>query len=166
MPVPTTPVASRPTALALAALLLAPPLAAQQATPFEAPRITPPDGAPAQRMIEDGAQLMLRGILTELAPQLDEMGRDMGLVMGLLGPAVSDLSRLMDDVANYDLPERLPNGDIVIRRKPGAPPPPAISEGLQGFLPYGMDRVPRPSPWSDARPGERGIAPTGPQTDL
>ena len=34
---------------------------------------------------------------------------------------------VIDDIGNYDMPEFLPNGDIIIRRSPDAPPftPPA-----------------------------------------
>jgi hypothetical protein len=39
------------------------------------------------------------------------------------------LLALMDDIGNYQPPERLPNGDILIRRKPDRPlPPPAEGE--------------------------------------
>jgi hypothetical protein len=31
------------------------------------------------------------------------------------------MGELMDDVTSYELPERLPNGDIIIRRSPDAP---------------------------------------------
>jgi hypothetical protein len=41
-----------------------------------------------------------------------------------LEPMARELAALLGDVRNYDPPERLPNGDIIIRRKPGAPPPP------------------------------------------
>jgi hypothetical protein len=37
-------------------------------------------------------------------------------------PFLERLSTLIDDLAAYELPERLPNGDIIIRRSPDAPP--------------------------------------------
>ncbi|MDO5706703.1 MAG: hypothetical protein Q4G49_16755, partial [Paracoccus sp. (in: a-proteobacteria)] len=75
----------------------------------------------------------LRGLMAELAPQMDQMSREMSDALALMGPALSDLSVLVDDIGNYQTPERLENGDIIIRRKPGAPPPPPIGDGLRQF---------------------------------
>ena len=35
---------------------------------------------------------------------------------------------LMGDIRNYEMPEKLPNGDIIIRRKPDLPAPPKEGE--------------------------------------
>lgn len=59
-----------------------------------------------------------------------------GLAQGLtgalrqMGPVLRDLAVQVDDFRNYEAPERLPNGDILIRRSPGAPPPPPLGETL------------------------------------
>lgn len=105
--------------LALAALLSLPggplpgPVQAQDSTP-EAPQTEDPG------LIGEGLRLLFEGLLKEMEPALDEMGR----AMKDLEPMARELAALLGDVRNYDPPERLPNGDIIIRRKPGAPPPP------------------------------------------
>lgn len=50
-------------------------------------------------LLEEGARLMLRGLMAEVAPLLND-----------LEGAISDLSA-------YHPPEILPNGDIILRRK-------------------------------------------------
>jgi hypothetical protein len=68
-------------------------------------------------LLEEGARLMLRGLMAELAPMLDDMEG-----------AISDLSA-------YHAPEILPNGDILLRRKvpiaPEAPTPESPSDGAE-----------------------------------
>ena len=44
---------------------------------------------------------------------------------------LSDLYRLIDDFDAYEMPERLPNGDIIIRRKPPAPALPDPEHGIE-----------------------------------
>jgi hypothetical protein len=97
------------------------PLAAQTADP------APSDDG--YSLFEEGAKLMFRGLMQEMEPALDEMGRalqEMEPALREMGPRLRELVDLMGDVANYEAPERMPNGDILIRRKPGAPPPPAV----------------------------------------
>ncbi len=52
----------------------------------------------------------LRQMLDDLKPALNEMFRLMENFEGI------------DDPRHYQLPEVLPNGDIIIRRRPDAPP--------------------------------------------
>jgi len=55
-----------------------------------------------------------------------------GFLEGLItemGPALSDLQDSIKDWSNYHPPEVLPNGDIIIRRKPA--PAPALPEGTK-----------------------------------
>ena len=40
-----------------------------------------------------------------------------------LTPMLESLREKVDDLSNYEAPEVLPNGDIIIRRKPDAPAP-------------------------------------------
>lgn len=100
--------------LALAAVL-ATPAAAQE------------EGQDGFSLMEEGAKLLFRGLAQEMEPAIDEMGRafqDIEPALRQMGPRLRELVALMGDVANYEAPERLENGDILIRRKPGAPPPP------------------------------------------
>ncbi|MFE3838623.1 hypothetical protein [Pseudogemmobacter sonorensis] len=95
-------------------------------------------------LIEEGAKLLLRGLMAEMEPVLDDMA---GAVEELrprfeaLGPQLEELLRLVDDIGNYHAPERLPNGDILIRRKiplaaPEADPSPLPPPG--GARPDGI----------------------------
>lgn len=99
----------------------------------EAPAV--PEAAPpaaeeeAPGLIEQGARMFLRGLIEEIGPQVDEMTSAIEEAARKLGPELERLMTLVDDMKNYEPPERLPNGDIVIRRKPGAPPPPPLPEG-------------------------------------
>ena len=45
--------------------------------------------------------------------------------MTQLKPMLESLREKVDDLSNYEAPEVLPNGDIIIRRKPDAPDQPA-----------------------------------------
>jgi hypothetical protein len=84
---------------ALCLALVAAPLAAQ-----EGPS---PDSAPAPEnqveqgfgLLQEGTRLMLRGLLDQMQP------------------ALRDLGAAIDDLNAYEMPEVLPNGDILIRRK-------------------------------------------------
>lgn len=157
----------------MAALVAAPFAQAQTADPApDEPgyQYTPPladDAAPGATPetgdAEDGASLIERGmgmlfqdLMTNIAPELDGISNDLAGALNQLGPAVSDLSVLVDDISNYQAPERLENGDIIIRRKAGAPPPPAIGEGLR--------RLDRGSP--DADPTGPPVDPYLPQVEL
>jgi hypothetical protein len=48
-------------------------------------------------------------------------------------PFLESLGSLIDDLSAYEMPERLPNGDIIIRRSPDRPWPdpdePVVGEG-------------------------------------
>ena len=39
-----------------------------------------------------------------------------------MSPMVEQLQDMVDDLNAYEAPEMLPNGDIIIRRRPDAPP--------------------------------------------
>ncbi len=51
------------------------------------------------QMLQDGTRLLLRGLMEEI------------------GPALEELEGRIDDLNAYLPPEVLPNGDIIIRRK-------------------------------------------------
>ena len=80
-----------------AACLLA---AVPAATPA---RAQAPEAEEGFDLLGEGAKLLFRGLAADMAPMLER------------------LRGLIDEVDEYHLPERLPNGDIIIRRKTPLP---------------------------------------------
>ncbi|MEM6305545.1 MAG: hypothetical protein AAF744_12570 [Pseudomonadota bacterium] len=79
-------------------------------------------------LMERGAQLFMEGILKEMEPALEEfegLADDIGPALrGFaqeMGPALRSLLEEVEDWSAYEAPEILPNGDIIIRRKPDRP---------------------------------------------
>lgn len=79
-------------------------------------------------LMEEGARMLLRGLMTEIEPTIEDLREgfeDMGPAFAefaqSVGPAFAELLNQVDDFRNYDAPEFLPNGDIIIRRSPDAP---------------------------------------------
>ena len=79
-------------------------------------------------LMEEGAKMLMRGLIAEMEPAMEDMRKsleDFAPVMGefarQVGPAFAELLSQVDDFRHYDTPEILPNGDIIIRRKPDAP---------------------------------------------
>ncbi|MBL3550644.1 hypothetical protein [Rhodovulum sulfidophilum] len=68
-------------------------------------------------LLGEGMQMFLKGLGDELEPHMRDFAE-------AAEPALARLMELIDDLDAYQLPERLPNGDIIIRRKPDAPPLP------------------------------------------
>jgi hypothetical protein len=89
-------------------------------------------------LMEEGARLVLRGLMSEMEPALDEMGKaldEMEPMLRDLGPQMAELIEMIGDFRNYEAPVKLPNGDILIRRKPEAPAmPPAPTPGPNGEI--------------------------------
>lgn len=83
-------------------------------------------------LMEEGARLFLRGLMTEMEPalrQLDETAREMEPLLrdfaAEMGPALADLMGKVEDWTLYHPPEMLENGDILLRRRvPLEPEPP------------------------------------------
>ncbi|MGQ0566094.1 MAG: AAA+ family ATPase [Gemmobacter sp.] len=121
-------------------LLIAPACLMLTLAPIRAQEATPPDDGFGRRLIEEGAEMLLRGLMSEAEPMLDEMGqafREIEPRLRTMGPQLKLLVELMGDGENYDAPERMPNGDILIRRRAGAPPAPALPD-----LPLPLPRQP------------------------
>jgi len=95
------------------ALALATPVAA------ETPAPPPEDGL---TLMERGAQMLLRQFLSEVGPKVGEVQEGLQDALTALEPALRELLTMIGDIRNYEPPERLPNGDILLRRKPEAPP--------------------------------------------
>ena len=64
-------------------------------------------------LLEEGAGLLLRGLLSDMEPAM----QDMAEAFAEAEPMLRDLMAKVDDLTNYHAPEVLPNGDIIIRRK-------------------------------------------------
>lgn len=103
------------------AAILAGPLSAQDS---KAPDIEKaPDSGTS--LIEDGVRMFFEGLLKEAEPAMRDM-RDLAEKLGPqlrsfaeeMGPALADILKDIDDLSVYEAPEKLPNGDIIIRRKP------------------------------------------------
>lgn len=99
------------------------------AVPAIAQEAEPKDVDQGFSLIEEGAKLLLRGLMTEMEPAIedlkgltDEMRAAMAEFGETMGPALIALMGRVDDMRNYDAPAFLPNGDIIIRRSPDAPP--------------------------------------------
>lgn len=149
---------SRPLAVAILLSWMA-GAALSQDSPFQMPRAddsgpvqAPPAAAP-QSPPSDGIEGILNDLLGRAQPHLEGLARDLGGVMDDYAPMLDQLGGLMDDIGNYQLPpERLANGDILIRRKAGAPPPPALDQ-IPGLMPRpdvpGATSVPDPQPGTD-----------------
>ena len=79
-------------------------------------------------LMEEGARMLMRGLMTEMEPAItelrdsfEEMGPAFAEFAQSIGPAFAELLNEVDDLRNYQAPEFMPNGDIIIRRKPDAP---------------------------------------------
>lgn len=134
------------TAIALALSLPAAAQVAPDTAPFQMPRADnpAPDGAPPAQEAPSFLEGFLMDFFDRAQPHLKELAEDMGGLVDEYRPALQDIGRLMDDIGNYELPpERLANGDIIIRRKPGAPPPPPV-ENLMPRSPDGLPPADRP----------------------
>jgi len=79
-------------------------------------------------LMERGAQMFMEGILKEMEPAIEEfsgLADDIGPALrqfaDQMGPKFTALLREVEDWNAYEAPEILPNGDIIMRRKPEAP---------------------------------------------
>ena len=82
----------------------------------------------APSLMERGTQLFLEGLLNEMEPAL----KGMQDFVEEMGPALRNLMTEIKDWSVYEPPEVLPNGDIIIRRKPEPPEPEPLPETHNG----------------------------------
>lgn len=124
-------------ALTMTLVLGLAPAMAQTTAPETVPdTLTPAPEAPTDPtpgeglgLIEEGARLFFRGIISEMEPMLDSL-RDRAVeiepalraLARQMGPALVEMMTRIDDIRHYEAPELLENGDIIIRRSPDAPP--------------------------------------------
>lgn len=104
--------------------LSAGPMTGQEADP----KSPPGDVEEGFSLLEEGAKLLFRGLMDQMGPALGEMQKGLEGLSEEARPALEALLDLIDDMRNYETPERLPNGDIIIRRKPDAPLPPDLRD--------------------------------------
>ena len=100
----------------VACSLIAAPLAAQESE------------EEGSSLMERGAELFWKGLREEMAPSLQELeglmakiGPSLQGFLTEMGPALAEIADKVEDWSRYEAPEILPNGDIIIRRKPDAP---------------------------------------------
>lgn len=74
-------------------------------------------------LLEEGTKLVLRGLMDRMEPALDDLSGELGTALRELEPALRRLAELIDDIRLYEMPEILPNGDILIRRRQPLGPP-------------------------------------------
>jgi len=100
------------------ALLLAAPPAATPAVAQDRPA---PEGDMGEGidLLGEGLRLFLKGLGDEMEPTLRDLAEQ-------AQPVLRQLMELIDDIDAYEMPEKLPNGDIIIRRK--TPPPDAAPD--------------------------------------
>ncbi len=87
-----------------------------------------PDAEQGRSLMERGADLFFEGLKREMAPTLDEaarlfseIGPSMRSFLAEMGPALAEIADQVEDWSVYEMPEILPNGDIIIRRKEPKP---------------------------------------------
>ena len=95
---------------------------------------------------------VLNSLLNEVGPEMGQVEDGMAGIAGKLGPVLADLATQIDDLRNYQMPERLENGDIILRRKADAPPPPPLGDNLRDHS----------APRNDAQPSD----PNTPEIEL
>ncbi|WP_163846874.1 hypothetical protein [Pseudooceanicola aestuarii] len=116
-------------ALAMLPLTLAPgePVQAEIVTPDATEREE--DSEDGLGLMGRGARMLMEGLMQEMEPALDDLegmadtiGPALRSFASEMGPAFSRLMGEIKDFSDYEAPVILPNGDIVIRRKPEADP--------------------------------------------
>lgn len=114
----------KPVVIAFSLALAALPASAEDSGAPEAE--APSEGL---SLMEEGAKLFFKGLQSEMEPALEgfegfaqKVGPALGSFMKEMGPALSEMAGKVEDWSVYEAPEMLPNGDIIIRRKPDPAP--------------------------------------------
>lgn len=100
---------------------------AAQAQMWSPPPADPPASDDPDTPAGGGLEGLMQDLADRLAPHLEDLGQDMQGAMADLVPALRGIGAMIDDIRNYQAPERLENGDIILRRRPDAPPPPPMT---------------------------------------
>lgn len=79
----------------------------------------------SKSLMERGAELFLEGLRQEMEPTIEDLrgfaeqfGPALQSFLQEMGPALAELATEVKDWTAYETPEMLPNGDIIIRKKP------------------------------------------------
>lgn len=72
-------------------------------------------------LLEQGARIIMRSLLDDIEPELGQMRDGLQDAMGAIKPQLRDLARMIDEIDAYEAPQKLPNGDIILRRKRTVP---------------------------------------------
>lgn len=94
--------------LVLSALLLIPLPALAQEAEAEEPLL------PFLEEFADRTEELMRDFMDEMTPEMERL-------MAEIMPRLQSLTDALGGLSAYEMPEVLPNGDIIIRRKPDAP---------------------------------------------
>ncbi|CUH52822.1 hypothetical protein [Shimia marina] len=99
---------------------------------------TAQESAEGRSLMEEGMRLFFEGLQEEMAPTLEglqglmlEIGPELQSFMAEMGPKLGAVMSKVDDWSQYQAPEILPNGDIIIRKKPEERAPEAPQQGPQ-----------------------------------
>ena len=76
-------------------------------------------------LFSEGSRMILEGLVEGMRPMLEEA---QPFFEEDVLPFLQGLGAVVDDLTHYEMPERLPNGDIIIRRRPDAPEPAPLDE--------------------------------------
>lgn len=82
-------------------------------TPVMADTAKNDDVGQGLNLVEKGMKQLFRGMLEEMGPVKDDLRN----LLENMGPMMLELQEMVGDVTQYHVPEMLPNGDIIIRRK-------------------------------------------------
>ncbi len=78
---------------------------------------TDPEAERGFSLIEEGAKILLEQFFQKAEPAMKDMQEGLAQLMQDYGPILRDLAEMAGDLHNYHAPEKLPNGDIILRRK-------------------------------------------------
>ncbi|MEZ5730692.1 MAG: hypothetical protein R3D97_00025 [Paracoccaceae bacterium] len=76
-------------------------------------------------LLEQGAKIIMRSMLDEMEPAL----RELDGAAAVMGPLLKEFLGSIGDLSQYHPPEKLPNGDIILRRKSAEEMVPALPDG-------------------------------------
>lgn len=105
----------------------------------------------SKSLMSRGFEMFMDGLRQEMAPAMDDLkdmaeqvGPSMRSFLQEMGPALAGMMDQVKDWTRYYPPEMLPNGDIILRRRPDPEAPPVPEPG-----PETPDSTPTPEGGTD-----------------